>query len=428
MSRRGQLFLAILGIATVLVLANRWIVHRDALGGAAPEPALADASAPGAEMWVCPMHSHIRQNHPGDCPICGMDLVQQAAAEAPRHAAGVLVDGALQQTLGVRLARVERRDLGRVIRSWGVVTADESALYEVGTKIDGWLRKLHVAAVGDVVRAGQPLYELYSPDLVQRQREYIELLRRADQLREAVGMPEGQNAQMLVSLARERLRNRRLFENADLDKAFIDELEKYRRPVEVVVVRASRSGVVTRIGAREGSYVTPDTPLLSLADRSRFWVEIALYPDQLAFVSAGDAVTATTQDGTRRQIGGRLELPRSPVERASRTQRARLAFDDVEGRLLSGTYVDVGITTAPREALAVPRSALIRTGAGDRVMLASGNGHFVPVPVQVGLVGDDHAEILSGLDEGEQVAVRGQFLLDAAATLQAVAGRSHDAP
>jgi Cu(I)/Ag(I) efflux system membrane fusion protein len=186
--------------------------------------------------------------------------------------------------------------------------------------------------------------------------------------------------------------------------------------------------VVTRIGAREGSYVTPDTPLLSLADRSRCWVEIALYPDQLAFVSAGDAVTATTQDGSRRQISGRLELPRSPVERASRTQRARLAFDDVGGQLRSGTYVDVRITTAPREALAVPRSALIRTGAGDRVMLASGEGHFVPVPVQVGLVGDEHAEILSGLDEGEQVAVRGQFLLDAAAALQDVAGRSHDAP
>jgi Cu(I)/Ag(I) efflux system membrane fusion protein len=428
MSRHGYLFLTIVGIATALIVATRWIGDHHDPGATDPAPMLASARASDAGTWMCPMHSHIRQDHPGDCPICGMDLVQQAPAEAPPRAARVLVDGTLQQKLGVRLARVERRHLGREIRSWGVVTADESALYVVGTKIDGWLRKLHVAAVGDVVRAGQPLYELYSPDLVQRQREYIELLRRADQLREAVGMPEGQNAQMLVSLTRERLRSRRLFENADLDKAFIDELEKYRRPVEVVVVRASRSGVVTRIGAREGSYVTPDTPLLSLADRSRCWIEIALYPDQLAFVSAGDAVTATTQDGSRRRIGGRLVLPRAPVERATRTQRARVTFDDVGGQLPSGTYVDVRITTAPREALAVPRSALIRTGAGDRVMLASGEGSFAPVPVQVGVVGDEHAEILSGLDEGEQVAVGGQFLLDAAAALQAVAGRSHDAP
>src|SRR3546814_9095978 len=99
---------------------------------------------------------------------------------------------------------------------------------DLSTKVDGWLRKLHVAAVGDTVRAGQALYELYSPDLVQRQREYIELLRRGDQLREAIGMPTGQTAQMLASLARERLRHRQLFENDDMDRAFMERSEKHQ--------------------------------------------------------------------------------------------------------------------------------------------------------------------------------------------------------
>src|SRR3546814_208557 len=156
-----------------------------------------------------------------------------------------------------------------------------------------------------------------------------------------IGMPTGQNAQMLASLARERLRNRQLFENADLDRAFMDALEKYRRPSDVVVVRATRSGVVTRIGAREGSYVTPQTQLLSFADLSKVWVEVALYPDQLAWVADGDAVTAITQDQMHRQISGRLQLPNPLIARGTRTLRARLVLDNAGRTRLPGTYVDV---------------------------------------------------------------------------------------
>jgi Cu(I)/Ag(I) efflux system membrane fusion protein len=390
------------------------------------EPAPAANAVDAADAWICPMHPQIRQDHPGRCPICGMDLVHHEGGGAPRHETGIPVSGELQQRLGVRLAAVERRQLSREVRSWGTVVPNESALFEVSPKIDGWLRKLHVSAVGETVHAGQALYELYSPDLVQRQREFIELLRRGDQLREAVGMPTGQNAQMLASLARERLRNRRLFENADLDKAFIDRLEQYRRPVDVVVVRAVRSGVVTRIGAREGSYITPQTSLLSLANLSQGWVDIAVYPDQRAWVAAGDAVTVTSQDAPHRQISGRLQLPNPLIDRGSRTLRARLVFDNSDGQLLPGTDVDVRIATASRSALAVPRSALIRTGAGDRVMLADDDGHFAATPVQIGIADDDYVEIVSGLDEGQRVAVSGQFLLDAAASLQLASRSAQD--
>lgn len=376
--------------------------------------------------WICPMHAQIQQDHPGRCPICGMDLVRGSGASDVAQT-GVAVDAVLQQRLGVRLVSVERRELRREIRSWGTVTTNEAAVFEVSTKVDGWLRKLHVGAVGDSVRAGQALYELYSPDLVQRQREYIELLRRGDQLREAVGMPTGQNAQMLASLARERLRNRQLFENADLDRAFMDALDKYRRPSDVVVVRAARSGVVTRIGAREGSYVTPQTQLLSFADLSKVWVDVVLYPDQLTWIADGDAVTAITQDQQHRRISGRLQLPNPLIDRATRTLRARLVLDNAGRTLLPGTYVDVQIATAAHPALAVPRSALIRTGTGDHVMVARADGRFAPEPVQTGMINDDYAEIVSGLDAGMQVAVKGQFLLDAAASLQATSQRMRDA-
>lgn len=373
------------------------------------------------------MHTHIQQDHPGSCPICGMDLVRNADVNPSEHDVGVVVDSVLQQRLGVRLAQVERRALNREVRTWGTVTVDGSSQSEISTKVDGWLRKLHVSAVGETVRVGQPLYELYSPELVQRQREYIELLRRGEQLREAVGMGAGQNATMLASLARERIRNQQLFLNADVDKELIRRIEKYRRTVDVVVVRAARAGVVTAIGAREGSYVTPQVNLLSLADLSKVWIDIALYPDQLAWVSAGDVVTATTQEGLRDEISGRLQLPNPLIDRASRTLRGRLALTNAGKRLLPGAYVDVRITTPSRQALALPRSALIRGGKGDKVMLANDDGRFLPTPVQTGIGDDDYIEIVSGLDEGDQVAVKGQFLLDAAASMDAASRRMRDA-
>ncbi len=383
-------------------------------------------SKESAASWICPMHAQIQQGHPGRCPICGMDLVRNASAAAAHHDGGVTVDSVLQQRLGVRLAPVEQREIRREIRSWGTVVLDPSARFEISPKVDGWLRKLHVVAVGETVRAGQPLYELYSPDLVQRQREFIELLRRSDQLQAAVGMPVGQNAQMLASLARERLRNRRLFENIDLDKAFIDRLEKYRRPIDAVVIRAARGGVVTAIGAREGSYITPQVNLFSMAELSKVWIDIALYLDQLAWVSSGDVATATTQDGLRTQVSGRLQLPNPLLDRASQTLRARMVLDAAGRQLRPGAYVDVRIATPARQVLALPRSALIRSGSGERVMLARGDGRFLPTTVQIGIEDEDYVEIISGVAEGDQVAVKGQFLLDAAASLQAASQRMRD--
>ena len=402
--------------------------HGVAVVGAADASRRLQDPAAGKPLWICPMHAQIQQDQPGRCPICGMDLVPHVEAAAQGAADGVVVDTALQQRLGVRLVTAQRRQLGRVIRTWGSVALDESALFEVSPKIDGWLRKLHVSAAGQTVREGQPLYELYSPDLVQRQREYIEVMRRGDTLRESVGMVAGQNAQMLASLARERMRLRQQFENADIDKDFIQRMEKYRRTVDVVVIRATRSGVVTRIGAREGSYITPQSSVVSLADLSRVWIDIALYPDPSGSVSAGDAVTATPQDGSGVELRGRLQLPKTAIDPRSRSQRGRLVADNPGQRLLPGSYLDVRIAAATREVLAVPRSALVPDGRGMHVIRARGDGRFMPVAVQTGAMDELYVEIVSGLDAGDEVVAKGQFLLDAAASLQAAAERMREGP
>lgn len=377
------------------------------------------------KRWVCPMHPHIVQDHPGSCPICGMDLVE---AEGAHAAEGVPIDPAMQQRLGVRLARVAPRRLAREARTYGTVVVDEASVHAVSPKIEGWISRLRVKAVGERVAAGQLLYEIYSPELVQRQREYIELLQRRDQVLENLPDQPGQNAQVAASLARERLRMRDKFAYADVGAGTLAEIERTHRTVDRVPVFAQRSGYVTQIGAREGAYVTPMTPLLSLADNATVWIDIALYPDQLESVRAGDAVTVRFPRSGHPPLTGRLGFVSPVLDPVTRTARARLEVRNPDGRLRPGQFAEVVVAAQPRTVLAVPRSSVIRTGDGDRVMLARDGGHFMPVPVDTGVESGGYVEIVDGLQEGAQVAVSGQFLLDAAASLDDAAQRMQAAP
>jgi len=377
---------------------------------------------PAKKLWVCPMHPQILQDHPGTCPICGMDLVE-AKGTHEHGGAGVQVDAASLQRMGVRLASAEQRTLSREVQTYGTVAIDESSILNISPKIEGWIRKLHVNAVGQKVRAGQVLYEIYSPEMVQRQREYIELLQRRDQLLQSLTELSGQNAQAVASLARERLRSREKFVYADVSDSILNEIEKTRRTVDIVSVRAPKSGFVTQIGVREGSYVTPLVNLLSLADTSRVWIDIGLYPDQLAWLKEGDEVSVKLPHSDQPQIKGRLQFINPTVDNVSRTVRARLVVNNAHQLLRPGAFVDVIIATQPHKTLAIPRSAVMHTGNGNKVMLSRGDGHFIPVSVETGIESSDFIEITDGLQEGAQIVVNGQFLLDAAASLSDSAQR-----
>ena len=383
-------------------------------------PLKADKSAKA--LWICPMHAQILQDHPGSCPICGMDLVESGGAH--EHAeAGIHVDAASQQRLGVRLARATLQTLSREVLAYGTVAIDETSLLNVTPKTDGWIRRLAVNSEGQAVRAGQLLYEIYSPELEQRQREYIELLQRRDRLLESMTNLSGQNAQVAASLARERIRLRQKFAYADVGAEILDEIEKTGRPLQVIPVRAPASGFVTAIGARGGSYVTPLVNLVSLAKTSRVWIDVALYPDQLDWVREGDIASVKLPNTGEPGIEARLSFPSPVIDKATQTLRARLVVDNAGRLLRPGKFVDVVIAAGTRVALAVPRSALIRTGNGDRVMLARGDGHFMPVAVETGIESGDFVEIVDGLQEGAQIALNGQFMLDAAASLNEAARR-----
>lgn len=381
-----------------------------------------DGGKPTKKLWVCPMHPEILRDHPSTCPICGMDLV--AADSGHEHgSAGVQVDTASQQRIGVRLASVERQTLSREVQTYGNVAIDETTMFNISPKTEGWIRKLHVNAVGQRVRAGQILYEIYSPDLVQRQRDYIDIFTRRDQLTKGQAEIPTYNVQMLAALEKERLLSRAKLLNTDVSIKMLEEIEKTRLPVDIVPVYAPKSGFVTQIGAREGSYIAPMTSVLSFADASSAWIDIVLYPDQLAWVKEGDEATVKPPHSDQPRIKGRLKFVSPSVDSTTRTVRARFTVSNAHQLFRPGEFVDVLIAARPRKALAVPRSAVMRTGKGNRVMLAGGDGHFTPVPVETGVETGNLVEIMDGLQEGMQVAVNGQFLLDAAASLNDAAQR-----
>ena len=396
-----------------------------------------NASArPAKKLWVCPMHPEVIQDQPGVCPICGMDLVEMDQPGAHQHDHSIFLETATQQRLGVRLAAARIQTLSRDIHAYGNVAADESLVFNLSAKVEGVIRKLHINSVGQQVAAGQVLYEMYSPELLKSQEEYIDLLEEKDILFAPMEDEDAhvsgkstmtEDDMMAVKMnAEKRVLARDSLLYADAGNELIAELNSTYKSREVVEIRAPQSGYVTKIEIHEGSTVKPMDSLFSFVNLSNVWIDVPLYPDQLVWVKEGDGVTIRLPQPGMREIKTRLKLIAPMVDSTTRTVLARLSVSNPENRLPIGSFLDVIIHAKPHKALVVPRSAVIRTGKGDFVILAEGSGHFTPVEVETGIETADFIEITAGLQADDQVAVNGQFLLDAAASMSDAAQRLHN--
>jgi len=395
------------------------------------------SAKPAKKLWVCPMHPQVIRDQPGElCPICGMDLVEMEppSAHQPGHSHGVNIDTASQQRLGVRLATAEWQTLSQDIHAYGNVIADESLVFNLSSKLEGVIKKLHVTSAGQQVEEGQVIYEIYSPELLKTQFEYVDLIKEKDRLMVPMNaedahtnpdyaMTESEMMEIQMNAKKRNLYTEK-FQYLDVGH-LIEELNTSYRPREVIEVRAPQSGFVTKIEVREGSAIKPMDSLFSFTNLSRVWVDVPLFPDQLAWVKDGDKVTLKLPQSGTPEIKTRLKFISPMVDSATRTVQARLSVDNAKNQLLIGSFLDVIIHAKPHKALAVPRTAVMRTGKGDWVMLAEGGGHFSPVKVKTGIETTDSIEITDGLQAGDQVAVNGQFLLDAAASMSDAAQRMH---
>ena len=314
----------------------------------------------------------------------------RVAGEGP---GAVEISPQVVNNLGVRTAPVELRPLQTRISTVGYVQYDEDRLVHLHPRVEGWIEKLYVKAAGDPVTQGEPVYELYSPQLVNAQEELLLALKR--------------NNERLVKAARDRLLA------LQLTPEFIQALERDRKLRQTVTFMAPQSGVVDNLNIREGFYVKPGTTLMSIGALDDVWVEAEVFARQAALVQVGQPVTMTLEYAPGRNWRGSVDYVYPSLDEQTRTLRVRLRFANSDLTLKPNMFAQVVIDVAQQgDVLLVPREAVIRTGDQNRVVLALGEGRFKSVAVALGRSDEQAVEILRGLEVGDTVVVSAQFLLD----------------
>jgi RND family efflux transporter MFP subunit len=389
------------------------------------------AATPIRASWTCPMHPEVREHGPGKCPKCGMDLVNDTDAARPPSAlasadgiarAPVQLDTRRRQLLGVRVARAERSNLSREIRAVGLVTYDETRQADVNLKVDGWVQKLYVAATGARVRRGQPLLDLYSPDLLATQNEYLLALNSRDAMRQSEIADARIQADQLVESARARMA---LW---DLSPRQLDALERTRKASATITFRSPVNGFVIEKPVIEGMRVAPGQTLFKVVDLSTVWVEADVFESDVPFVGIGAPATVTVDAAPGVSLRGRAVYIYPFVEEKTRTLKVRFAFPNPRQQLKPGMYANVEMTSSLEAAVTIPADALIDSGLRQLVFIAEGDGYFRPRDVKAGMRLGDRVQILDGVFEGEQVAGGAAFFLDSESQLRAATGAWDEQP
>ena len=347
----------------------------------------------------------------------GMDYIPvYADQETPAQdepAGTVTIDPVTEQNMGVRTARASRRTLGREVRAVGRVSYDEEKLSRLHPKTEGWIEQLYVDKTGERIRKDAILLSVYSPKLVTTQQEYLLALNNLDVLKKSPYQEIRKGAEQLVSSARERL------ELLDVPEHQIRELEQTRKVKKDLHIHSPFDGVVIRIGAREGQYVTPSTELYMLADLTRVWVLADVYENEVSWIRTGDPVDMLLAAIPGRVFHGRVGYIYPYVEAKTRTIKVRLEFDNAGLLLKPDLYADVTIHARRKvDAIVIPAEAVVRSGEREQVYVVRAPGKFEPRTVRTGVSAQGMVQVLDGVQPGEEVVTSGEFLIDSESKLR----------
>ncbi|PAP74656.1 efflux RND transporter periplasmic adaptor subunit [Rubrivirga marina] len=419
-------------LALVAAVGLTWALTRgdssDAVADAPPAEAPGGAAASGdgspgglaqfdangdGVVYQSGMHPWIVEDEPGTCPICGMDLEPVPVSGAP--AGTVEIDPVTLQNIGVRTALVATGQIERTLRTTGTFEARDAGRETVTLRVGGFVERLYVDTEGQRVRQGQPLLEIYSPELVSTQQELLLAVRN----RELLGGGEG--AARLVEAARTRLR---LF---GLGAGQIAAVERSGTIQERITLFAPASGTVQNKRIVEGMQATPGMPLMDIVNLGALYLQVDVPEQDLGWVAPGTRAVVAVTSLPGDELRGRVDYVYDTLDPSTRTGTARITLANAGGRLRPGMYATATLFgAASASGPVVPTEAIVRTGGegvGEAaVILALGDGRFRPQPVTIGEEGDGVVRVLSGLAVGDRVVTSAQFLIDSEARLAASLG------
>jgi len=354
-----------------------------------------DPSEP--KYWVAPMDPNYRRDAPGKSPM-GMDLVPVYDDGEELPAGTVKISPTVVHNLGVRTAIVEKGSFKEDFTTVATVKFDERQLQVVHSRVSGWIKSLLVRANGDEVKRYERLYDIYSPELIAAQEELLIALNAND---------SGMRAASVDKL-----------KNLGVSKGSIDYVIKNRKVISNITVYAPAAGVVSELRVAQGSYVTPNTSIMSISGMDPIWVEGEVFENDLDKLRVGAAVSVSTESMPSRKWQGNIDYIYPQIDGKSRTAKIRVIVKNPDKTLLANMYVKIQVDTSSDEAiLSVAQEAVIRTGSMDRVVLVTDEGHYKSVKVRTGRRTRDRFEVLEGLQEGDKVVVSAQFLIDSESSI-----------
>lgn len=392
------------------------VFRRPASQAAAP----AQAEAPKKQLYQCPMHPQIVMDHPGTCPICGMDVVLIEGDAHASHAvpglAEVHIDAQRQQLIGLRTVEVSETPLGDELRTSGRVIPDETRVRKVNVKVEGFIEKLFVDFTGQPVAKGQPLLSLYSPEFVSAQQEYLLALKTRKALEGGSLKDSGQD---LAASAKRRL------QLWDVPAEVIERLDQGGDVQKSLTLRSPIAGVVTVKSVVQGQRVSPAEALYEITDLSRVWVAADVYEPELARVKTGQSAEVSLSGRT---FPGRVAFIDPVLDPKTRTARVRIEVANPKGELKPEMFGEVVLHAKAHKGLSVPQDAVLESGGRAIVFVALGEGRFQPREVTLGLRSNGRAEVTKGLETGESVVLGANFLVDSESSLRAAMAQMGSAP
>ena len=427
--------------------------------GAMAKISLGGAHADHASLYYCPMHPSVVQDHPGECPICSMTLVPKpeggaskkmkpatkpaAAMMAPATEAKPvpgLADIDLPadriQLIGMRTAKVERAKLAESLRTVGVIAANERGLSEISVRFSGWVQQLMVSETGQRVRRGEVLANVYSPEVLRAEQEYLTARGWEVKAGGAVdptaaphhgeGSPGAGMQGSMAADARHRL------ELLGIAAPEIEAMASRGKAGDSVPIRSPSDGYVTARNIVPGAAIQAGAPLFEVADLSKVWFLADIFEQDAARLRIGQKATLDLAAYPGEPFTGRVQFVYPTLNTATRTLRVRLEFANRTGaggvKLRPGMYGNVALELPSASGLLIPSEALVDTGENQYVFVAKAEGHFEPRLVKVGARAGDKVQVSQGVAEGETVVTTGNFLLDSESRLRAAIDGQTESP